>query len=494
MSQLYEKPERPEQTPKSAPPKRVAGKKGQGEKRAWFFPEIVGKKRIALYAYTALTVVAGIIVAGYLVFQGISAPPPPPDYSRPPRPVTSGNPTGDDPEVIPNPDLIPSSDRKEQFYTVLLVGQDVFGGGLTDTMMLAAYDVPNQTVSVMSLPRDTYIRRSGRRMLLNSVYNWGGGASGDGIETLKEEVRELTGVPVDYYAIVQWKAFGELVDAIGGVYYDVPRNMNYDDNIQDLHIHVSKGYQLLDGDKAMQVVRFREGANGYIDGDLGRIRTQQGFMKAVVKKCLEPGVLLSNLTEYIEIFQENVNTDLTVNALTYFAKSAVGGLDMDNVEFITMPYRDAGDGHLLPDGEGIIELVNKSFNPYLDDIELWELDLETEVIRRPTSTPSPSPTPDETETPEPTESGEPSASPRPTGDPSGPVVPTARPSSRPSEEPSEQPTGEPSGAPSEEPTGQPTPEPTAPPADPTPEPPAENTPEPTPEPTPEEAPPLLPEE
>lgn len=493
MSQLYEKPEKPKQTPRSAPPKRVAGQRERGKKGTWFFPEIVGRKRIALYAYTALTVVAGIIVAGYLVFQGISAPPPPPDYSRPPRPSSSAGVEGPDgPEIIQNPGEV-SSDRKDQFYTVLLVGQDVFGGGLTDTMMLAAYDVPNQTVSVMSLPRDTYIRRSGRRMLLNSVYNWGGGASGDGIETLKEEVRELTGVPVDYYAIVQWKAFGELVDAIGGVYYDVPRNMNYDDNIQDLHIHVSKGYQLLDGDKAMQVVRFREGANGYIDGDLGRIRTQQGFMKAVVKKCLEPGVLLSNLTEYIGIFQKNVSTDLTVNALTYFAKSAVGGLDMDNVEFVTMPYRDAGDGHLLPDGEGIVELVNKRFNPYLDDIELWELDLETEVVRRPTSTPSPSPTPKETEDPEPTESGEPSESPRPTGDPSGPVVPTARPSSRPSAEPSGQPTEEPTGS-STEPTGEPTEQPTEPPADPTPEPPAENTPEPTPEPTPEEAPPLLPEE
>lgn len=491
MSQFYEKPEKPEQVPKSPTPKRVAGGKGARKKGTWFFPEIVGRKRIALYAYTALTVVAGLIVAGYLIFQGISAPPPVASGNiRLPQPDTSGSPTGGDPnEVIPNPDLIPSSDRKEQFYTVLLIGQDVFGGGLTDTMMLAAYDVPNQTVCVMSLPRDTYVRRNGRRMLLNSVYNWGGGASGDGIETLKEEVRELTGVPVDYYAIVQWKAFGELVDAIGGVYYDVPRNMNYDDNIQDLHIHVSKGYQLLDGDKAMQVVRFREGANGYIDGDLGRIRTQQGFMKAVVKKCLEPGVLLSNLTEYIDIFQKNVNTDLTVNALTYFAKSAVGGLDMDNVEFITMPNKSAGDGHLLPDGEGIVELVNRSFNPYLDDIELWELDLETEVVRRPTSPPSPSPTPEETH--EPSESGEPSASPRPSEDPSGPVVPTTRPSSRPSTEP----TGEPSG----QPTVNTTTEPTAPPAETTPElppetvPPAENTPPPTPEPTPEEAPPLLPE-
>lgn len=482
MSQFYEKPEGPEGKSKTAPPKRIAGGGRTKKKGTWFFPEIVGKKRIGLYAYTALTVVAAMIVAGYLVFQMFSAPPviEGSENTRPPRPSSEGVLDPDNPEFIENPEL--SSDRKDQFYTVLLVGQDVFGGGLTDTMMLAAYDVPNQTVSVMSLPRDTYIRRNGRRMLLNSVYNWGGGASGDGIQTLKEEVRELTGVPVDYYAIVQWKAFGELVDAIGGVYYDVPRNMNYDDNIQDLHIHVSKGYQLLDGDKAMQVVRFREGANGYIDGDLGRIRTQQGFMKAVVKKCLEPGVLLSNLTEYIAIFQENVNTDLSVNALTYFTKSAVGGLDMENVEFITMPNKSAGDGHLLPDGEKLVELVNERFNPYLEDIELWELDLETEMVQRPTPKPTSTPMPEESEDPAPGESGTPGESPAPSGDPSGPVVPSTRPTAPPTGVPATKPTETPAGS-----SPEPSPE-SEPPVENTPEPPVE----PTPEPTPEEAPPLLP--
>lgn len=450
MSQFYQKPDK-EPTAPSGGGKRAI-------KKRWFFPQITGKKRIALYAYSALTVFAAIIVVGYIAFEAFSAPPeiPVADNTRPPRPSVEV-PEGEDPNnpdiIEPIPDL--SNDRREQFYTFLLVGQSQEeGGSLTDTMMMASYDVPNQTLKVMNLPRDIYVSRKGRRMLLNAVYNWcGGGDSGK--DGLKEEVRKLTGIPIDFFVLVQWEAFGELVDAIGGVYFDVPRDMKYSDPEQDLYIDVRAGYQLLDGSKAMQVVRFREGANGYIDGDLGRIRTQQSFMKALVKKCLEPGVLLTHLTEYIEIFQKNVTTDLAVSDLTYFAKSAVGGLDMDNVSFVTMPNKSAPNGHLYPDAKAIVELINDGFNPYWDAIELWELTVEsgssssgssgssgTTSTPTPSATPTPSTTP--SESPEPT--GSPSASPSPSGSPnpsdtSGPVGPTAstRPSQSPDPEGSESP-------------------------------------------------------
>lgn len=476
MSQFYKKPETPGDGPT---PKRGAGGKRAGGKR-WFFPEITGKKRIGLYAYTAVTVLAAIIVMGYIAFELFSAPPvipPDTDNTRPPRPsagTVSLDP--DNPEFVYNPEL--SSDRRDQFYTFLLVGQSQEeGGSLTDTMMLAAYDVPNQTLSVMNLPRDIYVRRNGYRYLLNSIYNVGGGTKGNGKEALKEEVRKLTGIPVDFFVIIKWEAFGELVDAIGGVWYDVPRDMSYKDPEQNLYINVKKGYQFLDGNKAMQVVRFREGANGYIDGDLGRIRTQQGFMKALVKKCLEPGVLLSNLTEYIEIFQKNVTTDLDVPALTYFAKSAVGGLDMDNVSFVTMPNKTAPNGHLYPDAPAIVELINNGFNPYKDDIELWELTVESGSSgggSSTTSTPKPSATPTPSETPEPADSEAPTNSPRPSGSPR----PSA--SSRPSEGPM-MPGGSQRPEASTQPTREPDPAESAPNPQ-TSEPPVpENTPVPTPE-------------
>ena len=71
---------------------------------------------------------------------------------------------------------------------------------------------------------------------------------------------------------------------------------------------------------------------GYPDGDLGRIKTQQAFMTAVIEKCLQPTVLLPNLMEYINIFQPNVVTNLSIPEMAYFGKSAIGGLDMEQVE------------------------------------------------------------------------------------------------------------------------------------------------------------------
>lgn len=488
MSQFYQRGDR------EARPQKKSGRTGGG----WFFPQITGKKRIALYGYSALTLLAAIIVVGYLVFELFSAPPviPNVDTTRQPRPSSEMSEDPNDPnnpDMIDNPEL--SSDRKDRFYTFLLVGQSQEeGGSLTDTMMLAAYDVPNQVLKVMSLPRDIYVRRSNRRMLLNSVYNWGGGANG-GKEALKEEVQKLTGVPVDFFVLVKWEAFGELVDAIGGVWYDVPRDMNYKDPEQNLYINVKKGYQLLDGDKAMQVVRFREGANGYIDGDLGRIRTQQGFMKEVVKKCLEPSTLLGNLGEYIEIFQKNVTTDLSVSNLTYFGKSAIGGLDMDNVEFITLPNKPAANGHLYPDANEILKVVNEGFNPYKEEIKPWEIKVEsasTEDSPRATSTPkpSPTPTPDPSESPEPTGSASPAGSERPSASPD----PSARPSDRPSEPSAggEEEPPEISAAPTREPDAEESEPPVQVTDTPIFTPPTVPVAEPTPEPTPEEAPPELP--
>ena len=344
-------------------------------------PQRTRQQKALRILYIVLTVIAALIVAGFVIFNFISAPP---EVSAPtptPRTTTYLDDEGNEvEEEIPGL----AANRKEQFYTFLLVGQDTFGGGNTDTMMLVAYDVPNQTLNVMSLPRDTYVRYNGRRVLLNSVYNRAG-AGDSGMEALKEEVGELTGVTPDFYVIVQWEAVGELVDAIGGVYFDVPRRMYYNDLSQDFKIDLQEGYQLLDGNDAMGLLRWRHNSDdsghilnsGYANGDLGRIETQQAFMTAVIEKCLQPSVLLPNLLEYIDIFQRNVVTDLSVGNMAYFAKSAIGNLDINNVEFATLPYKSAGDGHLLPVGSEIVETINNGFNPYEEEITLGDLDLYT---------------------------------------------------------------------------------------------------------------------
>ena len=322
-------------------------------------PQRTRQQKALRILYIVLTVIAALIVAGFVIFNFISAPPDVAEPTPTPRTTTYIDDEGNEvEEEIPGL----AANRKEQFYTFLLVGQDTFGGGNTDTMMLVAYDVPNQTLNVMSLPRDTYVRYNGRRVLLNSVYNRAG-AGDSGMEALKEEVGELTGVTPDFYVIVQWEAVGELVDAIGGVYFDVPRRMYYNDLSQDFKIDLQEGYQLLDGNDAMGLLRWRHNSDdsghilnsGYANGDLGRIETQQAFMTAVIEKCLQPSVLLPNLLEYIDIFQRNVVTDLSVGNMAYFAKSAIGNMNMDNVAFMTMPWKDAGDGaHVLPIGSQLV--------------------------------------------------------------------------------------------------------------------------------------------
>ena len=283
----------------------------------------------------------------------------------------------------------PRSDgeRKSQdYYTVLILGRDTGGGGNTDTMLLASYDVTNQKATVMSIPRDTMVNVSWDIKKINSVYNTYGG--GDrGIQALYKEISQLVGFEPDYQVIVEWEAVGEIVDAMGGVWFDVPRNMNYDDPLQNLHIHQEKGYRLLTGDDAMQVLRYRHDNDmryGYPDGDLGRIKTQQAFLTAMVDQLLQ----IKNVTkinQFIQVFQNNVETDLSFQNILWFAQQAIlGGLSMENVEFVTMPNRTAScwsrtyhnyQSYVVPSADELLELVNTKLSPYTEVFTLSDLDI-----------------------------------------------------------------------------------------------------------------------
>ena len=283
----------------------------------------------------------------------------------------------------------PRSDgeRKSQdYYTVLILGRDTGGGGNTDTMLLASYDVTNQKATVMSIPRDTMVNVSWDIKKINSVYNWYGG--GDrGIQYLYKEIAQLVGFEPDYQVVVEWDAVGQIVDAMGGVWFDVPRNMNYDDPYQNLHIHQEKGYRLLTGDDAMQVLRYRHDNDmryGYPDGDLGRIKTQQAFLTAMVDQLLQ----IKNVTkinQFIQVFQNNVETDLSFQNILWFAQQAIlGGLSMENVEFVTMPNRTAScwsrtyhnyQSYVVPSADELLELVNTKLSPYTEVFTLSDLDI-----------------------------------------------------------------------------------------------------------------------
>mgnify|MGYP001152105147 CR=1 FL=1 len=353
--------ERP--VPKSRKP---AAKKAQvsGGRKSWS----KGKKTGVI----ALCCVASLMLAAagcWAIF--VKAP----DVSENDRPgVTGSNPNAPAPEEDLDGDGEPDtvSGRKEDVFTFLLLGKDTGGGGNTDTMILVTYDVPNGTVDCVNIPRDTMINVSWKIKKINAVY-----ASSRGIEGLKEEMGYLTGIVPDFYVAVEWEAIGEIVKALGGVEFDVPYNMDYDDPYQDLHIHQKKGLRKLNGDDAMQVIRWRKN-NGKKDeiGDTGRQKIQQDFLKAVAKQCLQIGNW-TKISEFAKIFFNNVETDIPLNNLLWFAQKAMG-VNMDNVNFYSLPGDDQGWyytpsigenlAYFFADAAGIVELMNEHFNPYSREI------------------------------------------------------------------------------------------------------------------------------
>ena len=288
-----------------------------------------------------------------------------------------------------------SGERKSQdYYTVLILGRDTGGGGNTDTMLLASYDVTNQKATVMSIPRDTMVNIPYDIKRINAVYNYGGGGE-KGIRALYKEISQLVGFAPDYQVIVEWEAVGKIVDAMGGVYFDVPRDMNYDDPYQNLSIHQTKGYRLLSGDDAMQVLRYRHDNRkngkmlGYADGDLGRIKTQQGLLKAMIEQLMS----LKNITkvnEFIKVFNENVETDLSLQNMLWFAKQAFLGnssgakLDTAQVNFVTMPNKNVScwsrvyhsyQSYVTPNAQELLELVNNELSPFVEPSTMSDLDI-----------------------------------------------------------------------------------------------------------------------
>ena len=152
--------------------------------------------------------------------------------------------------------------RKDGCYTFLIAGKDK-AAGLTDTVLVGMLDAQNHTLRFVSIPRDTAVNISWSPKKINQYYPAAENRGEDGVAALLTGVEKLIGYRVDSYAIFDVDVFVELVDTMGGVWFDVPIDMNYDDAGQDLYIHVNQGYQLLDGYNTMCVFRYRSTyANG----------------------------------------------------------------------------------------------------------------------------------------------------------------------------------------------------------------------------------------
>ena len=296
---------------------------------------------------------------------------------------------------------LPASHR-EGVYNILICGTDD-DGYRTDTIIVAHLDEETHDVALMSVPRDTVVLTgNGGIMKINSVYA-GGGA--DGMARLSKRLGAMLGFELDGYVLVNLEAFRETVDLVDGVEFDVPQDMYYQDPTQNLHIDLKAGKQLLDGEKAMELVRFRK---GYASQDIQRTKVQQEFLRALAKKVLSVSSL-TKLKEFADVFSTYVTTDLTVGNMLYFAK-ALMQCDFDAMKTYTLE----GEGTMINGGSyyplyagKLVQVVNESFNPYDAPVTLDTVNVITPEVARSYQKPAePEPAEEPTELENPGETGE----------------------------------------------------------------------------------------
>ena len=228
--------------------------------------------------------------------------------------------------------------------------------GLSDSMLLLRFDPEAEKVSVLSIPRDTrvYIEGHGVRKI-NHANEYGGPAL-----TAAVASELLGGINIDRYVRVNVQGVEKLINALGGVTVNVPKDMKYNDFSQHLYIDLKKGVQHLDGDKAMQFLRYRY--DGY--GDISRVQRQQMLMRSAVEQTLKPATVVK-IPKLLSIIQSHLDTNLSVKelmALSNFASKT----DRSNIKMMMLP-GDFNSGeetvsYWLPDREGINKLMTHHFN------------------------------------------------------------------------------------------------------------------------------------
>jgi polyisoprenyl-teichoic acid--peptidoglycan teichoic acid transferase len=216
--------------------------------------------------------------------------------------------------------------------TILLMGTDATND-LCDTVIVVFLNVKAHRVALLSVPRDSYVRlASGKATKLTHAFPLAKertGEDSDGIEAVLSTVQSNLGLPIDRWVRVDIKGFEELVDAVGGVPLEVEKQMKYTDREQGLHIDLLPGFQTLNGNQAMQYVRFRNDP----EGDLGRVRRQQKFLSSLSSKLgrMAKDRDLGALIGLVPRVLKHVDTDLTAGELTQMANLA-RSIDLAGVE------------------------------------------------------------------------------------------------------------------------------------------------------------------
>lgn len=237
-------------------------------------------------------------------------------------------------------------------------------GTRTDTMMLIKVNFDNGQTNLLSIPRDTRVLINGKEDRMNHAHSYGG------IKLTMETLREFLNIDIDYYVKVDYQIVQDLVNAIGGVEIDVPRNMQYKElspTASPLNIDIKKGLQVLDGKNAHDFLRWRNNndmTRGYTMGDIGRIEAQQYFMKELIKQTLKPKNIFK-LPKLAETYFRNVETNISKTVIIKSAMSA-NKIDIENLKTATIPGEFSGS-YWKYQSEETDKIVEEMFGEYLLD-------------------------------------------------------------------------------------------------------------------------------
>ena len=294
------------------------------------------RSKVRVFFRVVLLIILALII-GYGIWFGLN-------YSEH---ITKGEENHYDPLSATALGIDPEKLKEVGRINVLILGESGYEDDykLTDSIMVASYNPQTQQASMLSIPRDTYVGRKDKNSAtpnylasykMNSVSR-----NGTNIPETITRVEELVGIKIHNYVLVDTDAIVQIVDAIGGVNFNVPIDMNYDDTNQNLHIHLKAGEQLIDGAKAEQLLRFRHNQDWtsypeeYGDNDLGRMRTQREFIQATLKQLIR----FENVTKVLNLLDivfNNVKTDLTLETIKYYIPYAFK-FNMENIKSGMVP-------------------------------------------------------------------------------------------------------------------------------------------------------------
>ncbi len=265
--------------------------------------------------------------------------------------------------------VVSGANRKDGVFT-LFIGATDEDETRTDSMMVLVFDTVHHKAGIINIPRDTLVdcNRTGAARKINAAY-------ASGIDEMLDEVADVIGFRPDKYLVANFDAIEEIVDTLGGIDYEIPFDMSYHDEMQDLSIEFEAGMQHLDGKQTVEFLRWRhnDDGTGYENGDLGRVEKLQTFLKALGKKMLSP-VNILKIPSLAKCVFDNVETDLTSAQILWVGMQALH-VDMDSgIETQTL-YGDEAIVDLgteiwffIADEDMIRDQINEYFNPYTYDL------------------------------------------------------------------------------------------------------------------------------